>query len=303
MKKIRFILLAGLLLGALITQAQIETMYSMYRLNPVIASPAFAGEVAEQAEITAMNRQQWVGIQGAPRTMAFTGNFKWKPKMGISFLAMSDIAGPMKISTVAGDFAYQVKLNDHWKVAGGVRLGTSTLSLDYDGIQVVDQTDPVFQGDRSTGLRFNTGWGIRIAHTNGLFFSISQPRVLSYDFGDVSGGYKDVTYHYVNAGTTVKVSDFFTVIPSFMARVANDVPVSWDVNVNSRIGNSFEAGVAYRHKDSYGVRLGIQASPKIYLGYLYEMPISALSKVTMQSHEIAIRLTIFKKGVKTETAK
>jgi hypothetical protein len=92
-------------------------------------------------------------------------------------------------------------------------------------------------------------------------------------------------------------------MPSFMARVAKDVPVSWDVNVNSRIGNSFEAGVAYRHKDSYGARLGIQASPKIYLGYIYEMPISSLSKVTMQSHEIAIRLTIFKKGAKTETAK
>jgi type IX secretion system PorP/SprF family membrane protein len=299
----RIALIAVLLLGSYIANAQIETMYSMYRLNPVIASPAFAGEVAQQGEITAMNRQQWVGIQGAPRTMAFTGNFKWKPKMGISFIAMSDIAGPMKISTVAGDFAYQVKLNEQWKIAGGVRLGTSTLSLDYDGIQVVDQTDPVFQGDRSTGLKFNTGWGIRIAHTNGLFLSISQPRVLSYDFGSGNGGYKDVTYHYVNAGTTVKVADAFTLIPSFMARVANDVPVSWDVNVNSRIGNSFEAGVAYRHKDSYGARLGIQASPKIYLGYIYEMPISDLSKVTMQSHEIAIRLTIFKKAAKTETAK
>jgi hypothetical protein len=68
----------------------------------------------------------------------------------------------------------------------------------------------------------------------------------------------------------------------------------------SRLGNSFEAGVSYRHKDSYGARLGIQASPKIYLGYIYELPISALSKVTAQSHEIAIRLSIFKKEAKTE---
>lgn len=303
MKKIRFILLAGLLLGTFLVQAQIETMYSMYRLNPVITSPAFAGEVEHQGEITAMNRQQWVGIQGAPRTMAFTGNFKWKPKTGLAILAMSDIAGPLKISTVAGDFAYQVKLNDNWKISGGVRVGASTLSLDYDGIQVVDQTDPVFQGDRSTGIKFNTGWGLRLGNTKGMFVAISQPRVISYDFGNVNGGYKDVTYHYVNAGSTLRMSEFITLMPSFMARIAKDVPVSWDVNVMSRFGSAFEAGLSYRHKDSYGARLGIQVSPKIYLGYIYEMPISSLSKVTMQSHEIAIRLSIFKKEAKTETAK
>ena len=300
MKKIRYILLAGLLLGTYLVQAQIEKMYSMYRLNPVITSPAFAGEVEHQAEITAMNRQQWIGIQGAPRTMAFTGNFKWKPNTGLAILAMSDIAGPLKISTVAGDFAYQVKLNDAWKISAGVRVGASSLSLDYDGIQVVDQTDPVFQGDRSTGVKFNTGWGLRLGNTNGTFFAISQPRVISYDFGNVSGGYKDVTYHYLNAGTTIQMSENIALLPSFMARVAKDVPVSWDLNLMTRFGSSFEAGVSYRHKDSYGARLGIQASPKIYLGYIYEMPSSSLSKVTSQSHEIAIRLSIFKKGEKTE---
>jgi hypothetical protein len=96
------------------------------------------------------------------------------------------------------------------------------------------------------------------------------------------------------------MSDFVTLMPSFMARVAPDVPVSWDVNVMSRFGSAFEAGLSYRHKDSYGARLGIQASPKIYLGYIYELPSSALSKVTSQSHEIAVRLTVFKKGAKTE---
>jgi hypothetical protein len=50
--------------------------------------------------------------------------------------------------------------------------------------------------------------------------------------------------------------------------------------------------LAYRHKDSYGLRFGMQANPKIYLGYIYEMPISGLSKVSNQTHEIALRLSI-----------
>ena len=56
--------------------AQIETMYSMYRINPIISSPAFAGtlETGNKAEIVVMDRQQWIGIQGAPRTLALSAN-------------------------------------------------------------------------------------------------------------------------------------------------------------------------------------------------------------------------------------
>jgi hypothetical protein len=96
----------------------------------------------------------------------------------------------------------------------------------------------------------------------------------------------------VNAGTTVRVNDQLSLSPSFMARAAQDVPLSWDVNLMARIGKAFDAGLAYRHKDSYGLRFGMQANPKIYLGYIYEMPISGLSKVSNQTHEIALRLSI-----------
>ena len=106
MKRIYIMLL--LAVGVLPAWGQVDPIYSLYRFNPQNITPAHVGGY-EGTEITVMNRQQWIGIQGAPRTMAFTGNFKWKPKTGLAILAMSDIAGPLKISTVAGDFAYQVK--------------------------------------------------------------------------------------------------------------------------------------------------------------------------------------------------
>ncbi len=77
-----------------------------------------------------------------------------------------------------------------------------------------------------------------------------------------------------------------------MARMSQDVPLSWDVNGMVSWKDKFDAGLAYRHKDSFGMRFGVQANPKIYLGYIYEMPISGLSKVSNQTHEIAIRLSI-----------
>jgi type IX secretion system PorP/SprF family membrane protein len=193
---------------------------------------------------------------------------------------------------MAGDLAYHVQFNPEWSMAGGIRLGVSSVYLDYEGIQVVDPNDPILATNKGSGLKGNTGWGVRFNHKGGFFASLSMPRVLSYDFGGFSGAYKDVTYLYVNAGTTVRVNDQLSFSPSFMARAAQDVPLSWDVNVMARIGKAFDAGLAYRHKDSYGLRFGMQANPKIYLGYIYEMPISGLSKVSNQTHEIALRLSI-----------
>jgi type IX secretion system PorP/SprF family membrane protein len=249
-------------------------------------------EVGHRGEIVMMDRQQWLGIQGAPRTLALTANFQYKPKIGGGFLLLADQAGPLRVSTMAGDLAYHVQFNPEWSMAGGIRLGVSSIYLDYDGIQVVDPNDPILATNKGSGLKGNTGWGVRFDHKGGFFASLSMPRVLSYDFGGFSGAYKDVTYLYGNAGTTVRVNDQLSFSPSFMARAAQDVPLSWDVNIMARIGKAFDAGLAYRHKDSYGLRFGIQANPKIYLGYIYEMPISGLSKVSNQTHEIAIRLSI-----------
>jgi type IX secretion system PorP/SprF family membrane protein len=282
------------LLFSLRSVAQIETMYSMYRINPIISSPAFAGTMEEghRGEIVMMDRQQWLGIQGAPRTLALTANFQYKPKIGGGFLLLADQAGPLRVATMAGDLAYHVQFNPEWSMAGGIRLGVSSVYLDYDGIQVVDPNDPILATNKGSGLKGNTGWGVRFNHKGGFFASLSMPRVLSYDFGGFSGAYKDVTYLYINAGTTVRVNDQLSFSPSFMARAAQDVPLSWDMNVMARIGKAFDAGLAYRHKDSYGLRFGMQANPKIYLGYIYEMPISGLSKVSNQTHEIALRLSI-----------
>ena len=292
MKKV-YILLVFLLLG-LRSFAQIETMYSMYRINPIISSPAYAGtlETGNKAEIVVMDRQQWIGIQGAPRTLALTANMIYKPKIGLGFLVLADQAGPLRVSTVAADGAYQVRLNETWNMNGGIRLGVSSVYLDYEGIQVVDPNDPILATNKSSGMKTNVGWGLRFAHKDGHFVSLSQPRVLSYDFGGFSGAYKDVTYLYVNAGTRVRLNDQLTLTPSFMARLAQDVPLSLDLNGMVSWKEKFDGGLAYRHKDSFGMRFGVQANPKIYLGYIYEMPISGLSKVSNQTHEIAIRLSI-----------
>lgn len=288
--------LTSLILGVVSSSfGQVETMYSLYRFNPQVISPAYAGST-ENSEVTVMNRQQWIGLEGAPKTVGMTMNLKWGEKKGLGLNVISDQFGPVSTTAVSGDFAYHTDLNTQWRMSGGIRAGISNMSINYSGIRIVTPTDVVFAGDRSTGFQPNLGWGLRFDRGEKFFVSVSQPRILRYDFGSQNTAYKDVPYYYSMLGTRFKFSDQIIFYPSLMFRMAKDVPLSWDMNLTARLISKLDVGISYRDQDSYGFRLGIQATKKIYIGYVYEMPISQISKVSNQTHELALRFSFLPKS-------
>lgn len=298
MKNYKIVLVLALMVLGPVAQAQLESMYSLYRFNPQIINPTQSGST-KHSEFILINRQQWMGMEGSPQTFSMTGNIKYGTNKGVGFVMINDQAGPVKTATIAGDFAYHIKLSQDWNLSGGVRLGMSSMSVNFSALRLISNVDPMFQGDRSTGMKTNTGWGIRLSKgQDGFFFSLAQPRVLNYDFGAQNGAYKDVAYYYAMAGTKVKLNDAIKLYPSALARISPDVPLTWDVNVMANILDKFDIGASLRSEDSYGARLGVQVSPKLYLGYVYEVPTSAASKMASNTHELALRFYVFNKGEK-----
>jgi len=302
---ISFVLFVLLLSLSTQLNAQIETMYSLYRFNPQVLNPSHAGSTTN-SEMILMYRNQWVGIEGAPRNLGVSGNFKWGTKKGLGIGALVDEAGPVRSTILSADFAYHVNLNDNWNLDGGIRAGMANISLNFSQIRLVTQNDNLFAGDRSTGIQPNLGWGIRLAKKDdGFFVSLSQPRIIKYDFGTYNGSFKDVAYLYAMAGTKIGLGGQIetpnglrsrvTLYPSVLFRMATNVPLSYDVNLTANLKDKLDVGVSYRREDSYGFRLGLQATKKIYLGYVFELPISEVRKVSSQTHEMALRFFIFDK--------
>src|SRR5437868_15533041 len=65
-----FPVVAGLLMGTFL-QAQQKPQYTQYILNNYILNPALSG-IENYTDIKASARDQWVGLNGAPRTMYLT---------------------------------------------------------------------------------------------------------------------------------------------------------------------------------------------------------------------------------------
>lgn len=278
------------LFSAFSAHSQIEAMYSLYKLNPQYLSPVQSGST-ENSEIIVSNRQQWVGLEGAPKTLGVTANVKWKYNKGIGFIAYQDQAGPMTVTNIAADFAYHVRLNSKWNMSGGIRGGFLNLALDFTKVDLVHDGDELFSKNRTTGFNPNVGWGLKFSKGDGLFVSVSQPRILKYEFSG-NGAFKDVVYTFAQVGTKVALTDQVHVYPSALIRMGKDVPLSFDLNINANLSKKLDVGVTYRNLDSYGLRLGVQISNTLNLGYVFENPISQISKISSQTHEFALRFTI-----------
>lgn len=296
-KHIKFSFLSLLLLVSVTSQqayAQIDPGFSLYRAYPQVINPAFNGAV-ENTELTLTHRNQWMEIAGAPKTIGVFGNFKAIKQKGAGFTLLYDQAGPVKAIYTSGDFAYHVKLNEEWGFSGGIRAGISNLSLDFAGLSLKDMTDPSFNQNFSTGIKANFGWGLRFAKKNdALYFGVSQPRMIWNDYGIYEGTHKDVTMLYTVIGGNYPMNEVITLNPSALIRLGTDVPNSWEVNVTATMNKLVEFGLGYRSMNSFSANLGVNFNQKIYLGYLYEMPTTAINQVTNQTHEIVLKYRIVK---------
>jgi type IX secretion system PorP/SprF family membrane protein len=71
LKKMKWLLLVSILFASGNALAQQQPMYSQYMFNMLNINPAYAGSRGVST-MTALYRNQWVGIPGAPRTSSFS---------------------------------------------------------------------------------------------------------------------------------------------------------------------------------------------------------------------------------------
>jgi hypothetical protein len=105
----------------------------------------------------------------------------------------------------------------------------------------------------------------------------------SYLYVDTKGGYLGYM------GGTIPLNSTLQLRPNVVARYMQGLP--WTVDINAiashKIGLDF--GVSYQLKSAIGAIVGYDFNNRFYLGYSYTYPMTNMNKVTVQSHEIALR--------------
>jgi type IX secretion system PorP/SprF family membrane protein len=292
MKKIFIFTLIATLFWTTSSLAQQDPQYTQYMYNMNVVNPAYAGS-KESLSLTALYRQQWSGLDGAPETFTFSAHSPISDKVGLGLSAIKDELGPISETNVYADFSYTLDVGPSTKLALGLKAGATFHDVGLIGLELQDPGDPFFSQDISNTYP-NIGAGAFLYGEN-YYVGLSVPNLLNSVHLDENGlMYGSETNHYfATAGYVFQVSENVKLKPSVMVKSAFDAPLSIDGNLNALFYERFEIGASYRLDDSFSGLVGFQVTDFIRVGYAYDHVISDIQAVASSSHEIILTFDVF----------
>lgn len=280
-----------LILGFAVSNfAQSDILFTHFAFNKLAYNPGYTG--AKGAfDVTAIYRNQWSALDGAPQTSNLNIQFPFADKknaVGVSFT--SDEIGMLNTNAVDLSYAYKLKLNDSNTLSLGLQGRIEQARINWTSASAVDSNDGSIPTADETTYTPNFGFGIYLKGKD-YFAGLSAPRLLKNalyldqnDNGGVSRA--SITTYYFMAGIVKSVAKDIKVAPSFLVSYNPTAPVDVDLNVNVFFFDAFWIGGSYRLSDSFDGLIGYQFKNGVRLGVALDYTTSELDKLTKGSFEI-----------------
>jgi len=302
--------------------AQQRPQYTQYILNNYIINPALSG-IENYTDVKISSRDQWVGLNGAPRTMYLTiqtpigkkdyktsatsfqvpgdnprGSRYWEnytasePHHGVGLSIVNDKTGLYNQLTANVSYAYHIGLSPRTNMAAGFAGGIMKISRDASKSTFGnnDPTDPA-QGNVADvyKMRPDLSAGIWI-YSADYFLGLSAQQVIpqKVSFVDDTLGFKLVPHLFLTTGYRFLLTDDINVLPSVMIKYVTPLDPQFDANIKLQYRDLLWIGGSCRFKDGYAAMLGLNVSNTFNIGYAYDYTTSDLGTVSKGTHEIMI---------------
>ena len=251
-------------------------------------NPGFAGSNGNICA-TAINRQQWLGFDGAPQTTILSVDAAVAPfgiNSGVGLNIVNDQLGVASNFKAGGTYAYRFPLL-RGELGIGTELGIINKSIDGD-FNPLEDGDATIPKNKDNDINFDMSLGafykdeklyagISVSHINQANFELNGNTVASsqrhYFF---AAGY--------NFNTPVSLLELK---PSLFVKSDGR---SHQINLNANVlyNKKFWGGISYRWEDAIIGILGIELFNGIKIGYSYDLNISKLSNYNQGTHEVMI---------------
>jgi type IX secretion system PorP/SprF family membrane protein len=281
--------------------AQQRAINSLYMFDPAVINPAYVGNHV-QLSATSIYRNQWVNLDGAPKTFTTSihSGFK-KSRVGVGVLFGSDQIGVHSDNSLYGMYSYKIPLSDQKNggvISFGLQAGFNSLKSDYF------KTTPRDGAEVGVISKFNMNFGSGVFFRNrNVYAGISVPyilnnKVIGYVFNNqdtvhsINGKGKQQRYYYIIGGFTKQLSPTVKWMPSVLFRTQQNAPLSFDVNSMFVFYDAISIGASYRLNDSVVGLFELQLNQNFHVGYAYDINTSPLRQYSNGSHEIMINYRI-----------
>lgn len=292
MKKIVFIIV---LLTSLSGFAQQDVLFSQYMFNKLTVNPGYAGS-REVLSADVVYRYQWVGIEGAPKTLSLSMHAPLRDEhVGIGGYIYNDQIGPEVVQGALATYAYRLSL-PKGKLSFGLQAGVKHNNIDWNMIRL-ENPDYAFTGVQKNKVTPDANFGIYY-YSNRMFAGLSSKQLLQNEYGMVTGADGKKTYSkllrhfYGMAGAAVPVSDLIIFRPSVLVKYVKDAPWQMDLNASFLFNDLFWLGMTYRTDGDLVFLTEINISRKYRFGYSYDVNVKDRIHHNSGSHEIRLGIDL-----------
>lgn len=303
MKKIFYFLFLSIFI-TLAAFGQQDPQFSFNRETQLMVNPGFAGS---NDAITGLilNRYQWSGFEGAPKTLLFsvetTANI-FGGTSGVGLNIISDELGYEKNVLVNLNYAYHTTTS-----IGDLGIGASfgTFNKAINGDWVIPQTDyttppgsdRLIPDGEVSQLAFDVGFGLFLK-SNDYFAGISVTHLNEekIEFSDLAYTFF-VRHYYLSGGYNISLSNpLFELRPAIFAK-SDLASTQVDFTIGLVYNERFSGGLSYRLDDAIAILIGVEMRNGLNVGLAYDITTSALGRYGYGSQEIFLRYAVdFGKG-------
>ena len=299
MKKIQHILFGLiLLLGTAGTVcAQFFQQSSLYMDNLYLINAAAIGEY-EFLRSSFSHRNQWNGIEGAPRSNAYTISTPFSDKIYLGGVFLNDKEDLIERTSGVLTYAYQLQIDAEQVVVFGLSGGVGQTKLNVQNARVEDYTDNVLSIGNFNATTFTTNFGLYYKYRNvrgGLSFpNFASINTGQGEFGESGvGGLKEspmvhASYKFDN------ISEDINLTPMGIYRFAPAGRSQFDISLRADYQNRFWAGVMLRQYAGFIAQAGANITDQLQVGYSYEFPTNGIARNSSGTHEFIISLNLRK---------
>lgn len=285
--------------------AQQNTIFNQYIFSPMTINPAYAG-TKQWTNINTTYGAQWVGLEGAPRSLSVSIEGPVLSTMGLGLQYINDKIGAQTQHSLYGNYSYKLKINHRWNISMGLAMGISYFSLDGTELNSEIYDDPAIPVNHVNSLRFDPKTGIFL-YSERFYLGISVTDLLGNLIeSDDRLAPKQERHYYLTSGYVFDLGKDFKLKPSFLIR--EDFAALTNIDLNSYIlfKEVFWFGVTYRFganlitsqsldnslrkRDALVFMTEWKISKSLLVGYAYTHSLTALSGFT--GHEVNLHYTL-----------
>lgn len=272
------------------SSAQQIPHYTQYVYNMQILNPAFVGAKADLS-ISLLSRQQWVGLEGAPKTQTFSINGRTAKGLGIGAIVVRDKIGFSETTNINLDASYTIITSIYSRLAFGLKGGF--LIFNNNLSNAITPDNDIYNS--TNGNFLNIGMGA-LFYSQKFYVGLSIPYLFETPqfYGletDEKNNIASNANYFLSTGASFELNDNLNFRPSTILKYASNLPVSIDFNTSFQYKKIIETGISYRYENSISALFAVVFKEKFRVGYTYDYKVAEYG-INLSSHELILNIDL-----------